>query len=151
LEGDSLDLKPCLATKWDISPDGKVYTFHLRKGVKFYPSGDPFNAQTAKFTFDTAFGGESTAPVDLFGTGDWIQFDRCEIVDDYTIKLHLKRPLAWFIRMTTYIGTGGMINPKFVNAHGGVPKARVKWILTSLITRILLQHMWSRSLNQATE
>ena len=35
---------PGLATKWDVSPDGKVYTFHLRQGVTFH-NGEAFNAQ----------------------------------------------------------------------------------------------------------
>ena len=34
---------PALATSWDISPDGKAYTFHLRQGVSFR-NGEPFTA-----------------------------------------------------------------------------------------------------------
>ena len=36
-----------LAESWDISKDGKVYTFHLRKGVTFH-DGEPFNAKAVK-------------------------------------------------------------------------------------------------------
>jgi len=33
--GENGELEPCLAETWDISQDGNVYTFHLRKGVEF--------------------------------------------------------------------------------------------------------------------
>ena len=42
---------PGLATKWDVSPDGKVYTFHLRKGVSFH-NGEAFNAAVAKWNIE---------------------------------------------------------------------------------------------------
>ena len=38
---------PGLATNWEVSPDGKVYTFKLRQGVTFH-NGEPFNAGVAK-------------------------------------------------------------------------------------------------------
>lgn len=40
-------IQPLLAEAWDISPDGKGYTFHLRKGVTFH-DGAPFNAEAVK-------------------------------------------------------------------------------------------------------
>ncbi len=42
---------PKLAESWDISPDGKTLTLHLRKGVKF-SDGTAFNAQAVKDDFD---------------------------------------------------------------------------------------------------
>src|SRR6202158_1490149 len=42
---------PDLAWKWDISPDGKKYTFYLRKGVKFHDGAD-FTAEDVKATYD---------------------------------------------------------------------------------------------------
>lgn len=51
LSGGRSQLVPGLATKWEISPDGKVYTFHLRKGVKFH-NGVELTAQDVVYTFD---------------------------------------------------------------------------------------------------
>lgn len=55
----SLNLTPQLATRWEVSEDGLVYTFHLRKGVKFqdnpcFPDGKgrEFNAKDVKYSFD---------------------------------------------------------------------------------------------------
>jgi peptide/nickel transport system substrate-binding protein len=50
--GDDLKTpRPSLATKWDVSPDGRTYTFTLRPGVKF-ASGNPLSSADVKWTLD---------------------------------------------------------------------------------------------------
>ncbi len=57
LETDGRKIYPSLVTDWDISENGRVYTFHLRRGVKFHatpwfkPTRD-FNAEDVLFTFE---------------------------------------------------------------------------------------------------
>jgi len=48
---NNTEVVPSLAVKWTVSKDQKVWTFYLRKGVKFH-DGTPFNAQAVKFNFD---------------------------------------------------------------------------------------------------
>ena len=43
---NELNPQPQLAESWEVSPDGKVWTFRLRKNVKFH-DGSPFNAEIA--------------------------------------------------------------------------------------------------------
>ena len=52
---DGQSIIPDLAWKWDISPDGKKYTFHLRKGVKFHDGAD-FTAEDVKATYTASSG-----------------------------------------------------------------------------------------------
>jgi peptide/nickel transport system substrate-binding protein len=42
---------PCLARAWETSPDGKVWTFYLRKGVTFH-DGTPFDSRAVKFSWE---------------------------------------------------------------------------------------------------
>ncbi|SHO49357.1 ABC transporter substrate-binding protein [Desulfopila aestuarii] len=97
---------PGLAETWDISEDGKVYTFNLRKGVKFHttkgftPSRD-FNADDVVFSFMRQLDKEH--PFHKVSGGTYEYFDgmgmpdlieKIEKVDDYTVKFVLKKPEA---------------------------------------------------------
>ena len=50
---------PLLAESWTMDPDGKSYTFKLKKGVKFH-DGEPFDSSAVKFSFERAKDEKST-------------------------------------------------------------------------------------------
>ena len=85
-------IAPALAESWDISPDGKTYTFHLHSGVTFQ-DGTPMTADDVKFSLDRARAPDSTnAQKPLFaGIGD------VQVVDPTTVKVTLKEPNGGFI------------------------------------------------------
>jgi len=82
---------PSLAEKWEISSDKRVYTFHLRRGVKFH-DGQPFTARDAKYSLDFFADPEKAALASLVEV-----VERVEIVDDHTVRVHLKYPHASFL------------------------------------------------------
>ena len=55
---------PGLAEKWDISPDGKTYTFHLRSGIKF-SDGSPITAADVVFSFQRLADPKIASPYNL--------------------------------------------------------------------------------------
>jgi peptide/nickel transport system substrate-binding protein len=59
---------PALATEWTISPDGKTYTFTIRKGVKFHEGGD-------LSPDDVAYSLQRGLLQDRFGGPQWILLD----------------------------------------------------------------------------
>ena len=48
---NTLEVKPDIAEKWDVSTDGSVYTFHLSKNAKF-SNGDPITADDFKYSWN---------------------------------------------------------------------------------------------------
>jgi peptide/nickel transport system substrate-binding protein len=84
------NLVPGLAESYDISADGKEYTFKLRKGLKF-TDGSPFDASAVKWSIDRV--------IALAGDPSWLVTDfvaGVEVVDTYRVKFILKNPVAYF-------------------------------------------------------
>lgn len=70
----SLNYEPDLAESWDISDDGTVYTFHLRKDVKWH-DGEPFTADDVVFTLTSLanpdyVGGNEGRVMDIVGAAE---------------------------------------------------------------------------------
>lgn len=87
LEPDG-SLSPALAESYDLSEDGLTYTFHLRQGVKFQ-NGQEMTAEDVQKTFELGAAGPLSAAL-------FVNYDSCDIVDDYTVDIHLSSPYAAF-------------------------------------------------------
>jgi peptide/nickel transport system substrate-binding protein len=113
---------PGLAESWDISSDGKVYTFHLRKGVKFH-DGTDWNAQAAKFNFDRLLDPNSKyfskvgSTLNSWWTG---HIEKYEVVDDLTFKVTLKQVISNFLQRLCNGGYGSaaMLSPAALEKYG---------------------------------
>ncbi len=79
-------VQPNLAESWKFSPDGKIITFKLRRGVKFH-DGREMTATDAKFSIDYTLNPKNGA----YGLSDLSVVDRAEASDKYTLKMHLKK------------------------------------------------------------
>ena len=88
--------EPDLAESWEVSEDGKVWTFHLRKNVR-WSDGTPFTADDVIFTFNEIYYNDqipsSTRDI-LTIKGKKI---RVEKIDDYTVRFILPEPFAPFL------------------------------------------------------
>lgn len=84
---------PGLATEWTMAADGLVYDFKLREGVKFH-DGTPFDGEAVKFTFDSIM---DPALKSLTAIGYLGPYERTEVVDPLTIKVHFREPYAPFL------------------------------------------------------
>lgn len=83
---ETYDWQPALAEKWNVSKDGKVFTFTLRKGVKWH-DGQPLTVKDVKFSFDVIFNDNfKTAHLRPYYDG----IEKCEIVDENTVKFTAK-------------------------------------------------------------
>lgn len=85
---------PDLAT-WDVSSDGKTYTFHIRQGVKWHDDV-PLTSADVAFTLTAIQNPDSRSP--LASSWQGVSFDT---PDDGTIVIRLPQPLSSFLDSTT--------------------------------------------------
>lgn len=125
--------QPALATGYDISDDGLVYTFHLREGVKWVDSQGREAADLTADDFVAAFQhvlDAKTGPVnlvenliagaDLYLSGDDLDFSKVGVkaLDDYTVEYTLTEVAPYFPSMMGYSLFAPM-SRAFFESHGG--------------------------------
>jgi peptide/nickel transport system substrate-binding protein len=95
---DSAELEPALAESWDESADGRVWTFHLRKNVRFH-DGTPFDADAVVFSFD-----RQRDPHHPYHQNDFTYWENTfrniqsvDAIDPLTVRITIERPYAPFL------------------------------------------------------
>ena len=90
---DKGKVHPWLANSWQISPDGKTYTFKLRHGVKF-SDGTPFNAAAVKANLDRIVDPKTKSAL---AAAQIAPYKSTKVVDEYTAKVSLSKPYSPFL------------------------------------------------------
>ncbi len=109
---DNLTPAPDIAERWQISPDGKTYTFFLRNDARFH-DGRPVTAADFKYSWERACypeTGSQTAATylgDIVGakevlTGQTRELSGVRVLDDFTLEVSIDAPKNYFLPKLTY-------------------------------------------------
>jgi len=104
--------KPLLAERWDISEDGKVWTFYLRPNVKFH-DGEPLTAEAVKMSIEAAKERSGASFI-------WAPLDSIEIIDDLTGRFNLSYAAPLDLIASSLYGAW-IVSPKALEAATADP------------------------------
>lgn len=102
-DGNAITSNSTLAESYNISPDGKIITLHLRKGVKFQ-DGEPFNAEAVKYNLQN-YAPNKVIPDLLKNVSSY------DVIDEYTLRITLKVFDPSFLSSLAKGNTGIMASP----------------------------------------
>ena len=145
---EQLKPQPSLAKSWDVSEDGKVYTFKLQEGVKWH-DGKPFTADDVVFTLDKFLRDVHPRWRPIVNA----QVEKIEKVDDATVKISLKQafgPLLLAMEVASapmipkhiYEGTDYRTNPANNTPIGTGPYKLKEWKKGSYIHLTRNEDYW---------
>jgi len=110
---DPEKIQPDLAEGWNVSPDGLVWTFYLRKGVKFHKGYGELTAEDVKFSLEKA------ANKDTSGFAkDFDALGKVEVIDKYTVRLTFKEKVPSVLGLLTDYHGGFIVSKKAVEEMG---------------------------------
>jgi len=106
---------PGLASKWSVSSDGLVYTFHLRQGVKFH-NGRELTAEDVVYSYNRLMDPKTKYP---FVT-QVQNIKDIKVIDKYTVRFTLKAPtITLMVYMSNPYGTHAIVPKEEVEKQGG--------------------------------
>ena len=122
-----LQLVPDVADRWEISQDGKTYTFYIRDNARFH-DGKPITASAFKWSLERAASPDTASPVadtylsDIVGVDDVLEGRTTDIagvrvIDDRTLQIEIDAPKAYFLAKMTY-PTAYVLDRENVEAGG---------------------------------
>jgi len=108
-----LKIVPDIAESWETSPDGTVYTFHLRRGVLFHKGDRQVVADDVKYSLERALDPDTQSTVaevylgDIVGAKEFVAGDAdevtgIEVVDNYTLRITIDAAKPYFLAKLTY-------------------------------------------------
>ncbi len=117
---DDLNVEPSLAESWEVSEDGRSWTFYLQEGVLFH-DGTEFTAEAVEFSYKRLI--DENHP--FHGMGDFSSFeymlgdvvDDIRAIDDYTVVISTKEPFAPFLQYMAFYSQY-IVSPSAVREHG---------------------------------
>jgi ABC-type transport system substrate-binding protein len=106
--------EPGLAESWELSPDGLVWTFHLRPGVAFHDNWGTVTANDVKFTWSKWCQEDADHGSRMIQMRRAIDnnMDNFEVVDDLTFRLHAKEPVVQLLAVLNYAAAGMTVTSK---------------------------------------
>ncbi len=110
---DTLEYMPGLAHSWEISSDGRIWTFHLREDVLFH-NGDPLTAEDFRYTYERILDPETQA---MAARSDVGSLESVRVLDEYSFELHFEEPFAAFYHWLAH-GWLMPLNQRAVDYHG---------------------------------
>jgi peptide/nickel transport system substrate-binding protein len=102
-----------VATAWELSDDAMTWTFRLRDDA-FFHDNSRVDAEAVKFSIDRLMDPETRSGMRRF----YESVQSVEVVDPLTVKVHMKRPYAFFLHMLAAYRTGLVLySPAATQAH----------------------------------
>jgi peptide/nickel transport system substrate-binding protein len=105
---------PDLAERWELSADGKTYTFFLRKGVKWHRGYGELTAEDVKFSYERVLDPKTASRY----RGEFKLVDRIEAVDPHTVRIHLKAKYPGFLHKVAGYNQGFVISKRALEKLG---------------------------------
>ncbi len=110
---EDLEPAPDIAESWDISPDGRIYTFYLRRDV-FFHNGRQVKAADFKYSWERASAPETGSQTvssyldDIAGVkevlaGHTKDISGVSVLDDFTLRVELTSPKSYFLAKLSYV------------------------------------------------